>query len=92
MLYYEQTKFDVKAEKCVFLGYSERSKTYRVNNSETKLVEESLHVRFDDKNPESKMLELVESCAKIQVSEDASELTRLNLSYKLQNKPIRLRY
>jgi len=62
------------------LGYSERSKIYRVNNSETKLVEEFVHVRFYDKNPDSKMLELVESCAKIQVFEDASELTRLNLS------------
>jgi hypothetical protein len=42
-------KFDPKAQKCIMLGYSERSKGYKVYNSETKIVEESIHVRFDDK-------------------------------------------
>jgi hypothetical protein len=31
------------------LGYSERSKGYRVCNTETQIIEESIHVRFDDK-------------------------------------------
>lgn len=31
------------------LGYSERSKGYRVYNTETKIVEESINIRFDDK-------------------------------------------
>jgi hypothetical protein len=31
------------------LEYSERSKGYRVYNTETQIVEESIHVRFDDK-------------------------------------------
>jgi len=43
------TKFDVKAQKCIFLGYSERSKAYIVYNSETKMVEEFIHIRFYDK-------------------------------------------
>jgi hypothetical protein len=44
-----------------------------VYNSETKTVEESIDIKFDDKEPDNKMLELVESFADIQISEDASE-------------------
>src|SRR4051812_19590447 len=42
-------KFDSKAQKCFLLGYSERSKGYRVYNTETLVVEESINIRFDDK-------------------------------------------
>lgn len=42
-------KFDSKAQKCFMLGYSEHSKGYRVYNAETQCVEESIHVKFDDK-------------------------------------------
>ena len=34
---------------------SERSKAYRVYKSETLCVEESMHVKFDDKEPEVKL-------------------------------------
>lgn len=47
-------KFDAKAQRGIFLGYSERSKAYRVYNSETHCVEESTHVKFDDREPGSK--------------------------------------
>ncbi|KAK2369536.1 putative mitochondrial protein [Trifolium repens] len=56
-------KFDAKACKGIFIGYSERSKAYRVYNSETNTVEESIHVRFDDKEPGSKMPEQDDSYA-----------------------------
>ena len=46
-----QKKFDAKAQKGIFLGYSERSKAYRLYNSETLCVEESMHVKFDDNEP-----------------------------------------
>src|SRR4051812_40319052 len=42
-------KFDSKAQKCFLLGYSKRSKGYRVYNIETLIVEESINIRFDDK-------------------------------------------
>ena len=42
-------KYDSKAQKCILLGYSKRSKGYRVYNTETLIVEESIKVRFDDK-------------------------------------------
>ena len=55
MLYLKQQslskKFDAKAQKGIFLGYSEWSKAYRLYNSETLCVEESMHVKFDDKEP-----------------------------------------
>src|SRR4051812_5740836 len=43
------SKFDSKAQKCFLLRYSERSKGYRVYNTETLIVEESMNIRFDDK-------------------------------------------
>ncbi|KAK2402703.1 hypothetical protein QL285_052200 [Trifolium repens] len=56
-------KFDAKACKGIFIGYSERSKAYRVYNSETNTVEESIHVRFDDKELDSKVSEQDDSYA-----------------------------
>ena len=66
-------KFDAKAQRGIFLGYSERSKAYRVYNSETLCVEESMHVKFDDKELEDKTSKQDESFAEIQVPEDTSE-------------------
>jgi len=42
-------KFDANAQRGIFLGYSERSMTYRVYNSETICVKESMHIKFDNK-------------------------------------------
>jgi len=67
-------KFHAKAQRGIFLGYSQRSKAYRVYNSETLCVEESMHVKFDDKEPASETLEQDESYADIQVTEDTPEL------------------
>ena len=41
-------KFDCKADEGVFLGYSTKCKAYRVYNRRTKVVEESVHVIFDE--------------------------------------------
>ena len=40
-------KFDSKADKGIFLGYSQSSKAYRVFNKRLHIVEESVHVSFD---------------------------------------------
>jgi len=42
-------KFDSKAQRGIFLGYFERSKAYKVYNYETLCVEESMHIKFDEK-------------------------------------------
>jgi len=66
-------KFDTKAQRGIYLGYSERSKAYKVYNSETLCVEESMHVKFDDKEPGSETPEQDESFADIQATEDTLE-------------------
>ncbi|XP_058006836.1 spindle assembly checkpoint component MAD1-like [Hevea brasiliensis] len=43
-------KFDVKSDEGIFLGYSMHSKAYRVFNRRTLLVEETIHVIFDETN------------------------------------------
>ena len=50
--------FDAKSNVGIFLGYSSSSKAYRVFNKKTMVVEESVHVVFDESN---KSLERIES-------------------------------
>jgi len=66
-------KFDAKAQRGIFLGYSERSKAYKGYNSETLCVKESMHVKFDDKEHGNETPEQDESFADIQVTEDTLE-------------------
>nr|GEU43005.1 hypothetical protein [Tanacetum cinerariifolium] len=44
-------KFDGKADKEFFLGYSTHSKAFRVFNTITKIVEEKLHITFLENKP-----------------------------------------
>ncbi|KAF7130123.1 hypothetical protein RHSIM_Rhsim10G0192500 [Rhododendron simsii] len=44
-------KFDSKSDEGIFIGYSLTSKAYRIYNKRTNLVEESIHVSFDESNP-----------------------------------------
>ena len=44
-------KFDSRSDEGIFLGYSERSKAYRVFNRRTLVVEESVHVKFIERQP-----------------------------------------
>ncbi|KAH9780462.1 hypothetical protein KPL71_008083 [Citrus sinensis] len=58
-------KFDSKSDVGIFLGYSNSSKAYRVYNKRTLVVEESMHVTFDESNPSS--------TKKVVVDDDAGE-------------------
>ncbi|KAH9769110.1 hypothetical protein KPL71_011871 [Citrus sinensis] len=44
-------KFDPKSDVGIFLGYSNSSKAYKFYNKRTLVVEESMHVTFDESNP-----------------------------------------
>ncbi|GJT31038.1 ribonuclease H-like domain-containing protein [Tanacetum coccineum] len=44
-------RFDGKANKGFFIGYSTNSKAFRVFNSRTRIVEENLHVQFSENTP-----------------------------------------
>ncbi|GJW87749.1 retrovirus-related pol polyprotein from transposon TNT 1-94 [Tanacetum coccineum] len=54
------TKFDPKSYEGVFLGYSQNSKAYIILNKQTRKVEESLNVTFDETPPPSKTSPLVD--------------------------------
>jgi len=41
-------KFDEKADNDIFIGYSSNSHAYRVYNKRLVIVEESVHVVFDE--------------------------------------------
>jgi len=43
-------KFDSKANEGIFLGYSLHGHAYRAFNKRTMLVEESMHIAFDETN------------------------------------------
>ncbi|KAH9656139.1 hypothetical protein KPL70_022564 [Citrus sinensis] len=58
-------KFDSKSDVGIFLGYSNSSKAYRVYNKRTLVVEESMHVSFDESN--------LSSTEKVVVDDDAGE-------------------
>ena len=44
-------KLDAKSNVGIFIGYSTHSKAYRIYNKRTNVVEESIHVAFDESNP-----------------------------------------
>ena len=44
-------KFDAKTDEGIFLGYATSSKSYRVFNKRSLVVEESMHIVFDETNP-----------------------------------------
>nr|GEY32537.1 ribonuclease H-like domain-containing protein [Tanacetum cinerariifolium] len=46
-------KFDGKADKGFFVGYSLNSKAFRLFNSRTRIVRETLHIRFSENTPNS---------------------------------------
>lgn len=46
--HYQLTKFQPKADEAIFLGYSAKSKAYRVFNWRTRVLEESFEVTFHD--------------------------------------------
>nr|GEY46151.1 hypothetical protein [Tanacetum cinerariifolium] len=43
-----QDKIKEKGDSCILVGYSTQSKGYRVYNKRTRLIVESIHIRFDE--------------------------------------------
>src|SRR4030043_400679 len=80
-------KFSAKAQRGIFIGYSERSKAYRAYNSETNMVKESIHVKFDDKEPGREVSELSMNFAGMQISGCGSEARSESASDKISESP-----
>jgi len=44
-------KFDAKSDEGIFLDYILNNKAFRIYNKRTMIIEESIHVAFDETNP-----------------------------------------
>ena len=71
-------KFDSKSDVGIFLGYSNSSKAYRVYNKRTLVVEESMHVTFDESNPSSAEKGIIYDDADGELQEESSKENKKN--------------
>nr|GEW10118.1 retrovirus-related Pol polyprotein from transposon TNT 1-94 [Tanacetum cinerariifolium] len=82
------TKFDPESYEGVFLGYSQNSKAYIVLNKQTKKVEESLSVTFDETPPISKTSPLVDD--KLDVEEAIKVVEKKNLENDIVDETLEI--
>ncbi|KAH9685167.1 Integrase catalytic domain-containing protein [Citrus sinensis] len=79
-------KFDPKSDVGIFLGYSNSSKAYRVYNKITLVVEESMHVTFDESNPSSTEKFVVDDNAEEEQQEEASNDNQEDAPHGIQEE------
>ncbi|KAH9685489.1 Integrase catalytic domain-containing protein [Citrus sinensis] len=79
-------KFDPKSDVGIFLGYSNSSKAYRVYNKRTLVVEESMHVTFDESNPSSTEKVIVDDNAEEEQQEEASSDNQEDAPHGIQEE------
>ncbi|RVW50731.1 Retrovirus-related Pol polyprotein from transposon RE1 [Vitis vinifera] len=89
-------KFDAKSDVGIFLGYSTSSKAFRVFNKRTMVVEESIHVIFDESNNSLQERESVDddlgletSMGKLQI-EDKRQQEESGENPKKEDSPLAL--
>ncbi|KAH9705357.1 Integrase catalytic domain-containing protein [Citrus sinensis] len=78
-------KFDPKSNVGVFLGYSNLSKAYRVYNKNTVVVEESMHVTFDESNPSSTEKVVVDNDVDEDLQKESSKDNQKDMSHGNQD-------
>ncbi|KAH9704888.1 Integrase catalytic domain-containing protein [Citrus sinensis] len=79
-------KFDLKSDVGIFLGYSNSSKAYRVYNKRTLVVEESMHVTFDESNPSSTEKVVVDDNVEEEQQEEASNDNQEDAPHGIQEE------
>ncbi|KAH9767789.1 hypothetical protein KPL71_011399 [Citrus sinensis] len=79
-------KFDPKSDVGIFLGYSNSSKAYRVYNKRTLVVEESMHVTFDETNPSSTEKVVVDDNAEEEQQEGTSNDNQEDAPHGIQEE------
>ena len=79
-------KFGSKSDNGTLLGYSETSKAYRVYNSRTSVMEEAIHVRFNDTKPNTKISYLDESFVDIRLDEGIRPLVEQSTGTNTSNQ------
>ncbi|KAH9762999.1 hypothetical protein KPL70_001024 [Citrus sinensis] len=78
-------KFYPKSDVGIFLGYSNSSKAYRVYNKRTLVVEESMHITFDESNPSSTKKVIVDN-AEEEEQEEASNNNQEDAPHGIQDE------
>nr|GEZ88994.1 retrovirus-related Pol polyprotein from transposon TNT 1-94 [Tanacetum cinerariifolium] len=66
-------KMKEKGDKCIFMGYSNQSRAYRVFNKRTRVIMESIHVNFDELPQMAKDFSKSTSVTQTHVSNDFSK-------------------
>ena len=81
-------KFDSRSDEGIFLGYSDRSKAYRVFNKRTLVVEESIHVKFIERQTHrgDPILNTSENIEPPSLSTEQEELNPLEDDEKIQTE------
>ena len=75
-------KFDSKADEGIFLGYFTSSKAYRVFNKRTLVVEESMHVVFNETNSLDPRRDISS------INDDVGDLMKTNAQEENASKPL----
>ena len=77
-------KFEPKADKGFFIGYSNRSKAFRVFNLKTNTIEETMHVSFDENLKDIVQIDDEEDFINLnQSNETISEINQPNKRFKI---------
>ncbi|GJT56959.1 retrovirus-related pol polyprotein from transposon TNT 1-94 [Tanacetum coccineum] len=78
-------KVKEKGDPCILVGYSTQSKGYRVYNKRTRLIVESIHLRFDDIKEMSEMSIASNTSDLVLQRQKASDYDNSRLAPQLQN-------
>ena len=70
----------------IFLGYSNSNKAYRVYNKRTLVVEESMHVTFDESNPSSTEKVVVDNDVDEDLQKESSKDNQKDASHGNQDE------
>lgn len=83
-------KFASKCDNGIFLWYSETLKTYRVYESRTLIVEEVIHVKFNNTNADKELLEADESFAYLRLDDGIKNFVSSSYNTKIaaSNPPL----
>nr|GFB13782.1 Gag-Pol polyprotein [Tanacetum cinerariifolium] len=78
-------KMKEKEDSCILVGYSTQTKGYRVYNKRTKLIVESIHLRFDEIKEKSETSIANDTSGLVSQRQKASDYNNSNPDPQLQN-------
>nr|GEW04326.1 hypothetical protein [Tanacetum cinerariifolium] len=85
MLYKKTNKMKEKGDLCILVGYSNQSKGYRVYNKRTRMIVESIHIRFDEIKEMSKTFVANDTSGLVPQQQKASDYDNFDPVPQLQD-------